>query len=92
MTSAGYHMSIAIDTAAVGLNSERATRQPAADGPNELPTVHRRNLFREAWDVIRQPMLLLLLRAGTEVGKIGAALRTIEPQRTPLQREIGYKL
>lgn len=26
--------------------------------------------------------------AGTELGKIGAALRTIEPQRTPLQREI----
>lgn len=25
---------------------------------------------------------------GTELGKIGAALRTIEPQRTPLQREI----
>ena len=26
--------------------------------------------------------------AGTELGKIGAALRGIEPQRTPLQREI----
>lgn len=25
---------------------------------------------------------------GTELGKIGATLRTIEPQRTPLQREI----
>ena len=26
--------------------------------------------------------------AGTELGKIGTALRTIEPERTPLQREI----
>ena len=26
--------------------------------------------------------------AGTELGRIGTALRTIEPERTPLQREI----
>jgi P-type Ca2+ transporter type 2C len=27
--------------------------------------------------------------SGTELGRIGTALRTIEPERTPLQREIG---
>ena len=27
--------------------------------------------------------------SGTELGRIGTALRTIEPEHTPLQREIG---
>lgn len=49
---------------AVGLTSEQAARLLATDGPNELPTARQRNLVREAWDVIRQPMLLLLLGAG----------------------------
>ncbi len=57
-------MSIEVYSAAVGLTSEQATQRLAADGPNELPTAKRRNIFREAWDVIRQPMLLLLLGAG----------------------------
>lgn len=57
-------MSIEIDSAVVGLTSEQAALRLAADGPNELPTAKQRNIFREAWDVIRQPMLLLLLGAG----------------------------
>ena len=48
----------------IGLTSDQAARQLVADGPNELPTAKRRNVLREAWDVIRQPMLLLLLGAG----------------------------
>lgn len=48
----------------VGLTSHEAARRLAAEGPNELPTAKGRNLFREALDVIRQPMLLLLLGAG----------------------------
>ena len=47
-----------------GLSVEEAARRLAADGPNELPTAMRRNLLQEAWTVIRQPMLLLLLGAG----------------------------
>ena len=57
-------MSTQPDTAVSGLTTEQAARQLAADGPNELPTAKRRNLFREAYDVMRQPMLLLLLGAG----------------------------
>ncbi len=57
-------MSVDIDTTVAGLTSQQAARQLAADGPNELPTAKARNLFHEAWDVIRQPMLLLLLGAG----------------------------
>jgi Ca2+-transporting ATPase len=56
---------LGIDTAVVGLTSEEAVRRLATDGPNELPTSKPRNLFHEAWDVVRQPMLLLLLAAGT---------------------------
>jgi P-type Ca2+ transporter type 2C len=47
------------DTALSALTAQEAARQLAADGPNELPTAKRRN--QETWDMIRQPMLLLLL-------------------------------
>lgn len=48
-----------------GLTSQDAARRLADDGPNELPTAEARNLLRQAWDVVREPMLLLLLGAGT---------------------------
>lgn len=57
-------MSVEVEVADLGLTEEQAARQLAVDGPNELPTAMRRNLLREAWDVVRQPMLLLLLAAG----------------------------
>ena len=48
-----------------GLTSQEAVRRLAAEGPNELPTARKRNLVQQAWDVVREPMLLLLLGAGT---------------------------
>lgn len=53
-----------IDLAGLGLTRAEAAARLAADGPNELPTAKPRSLFRESWDIIRQPMLLLLLGAG----------------------------
>ncbi|MBT1003244.1 cation-translocating P-type ATPase [Paenarthrobacter sp. DKR-5] len=53
------------DLSAEGLSGAEAARLLAADGPNELPAGRRRNLLRQGWDVVRQPMLLLLLGAGT---------------------------
>jgi Ca2+-transporting ATPase len=53
------------DLALAGLTAQEAARRLAADGPNELPTAKPRNLAQQAWGVIRQPMLLLLLGAGT---------------------------
>jgi Ca2+-transporting ATPase len=53
------------DVTTRGLTSEAAGRRLAADGPNELPTAKKRNLLQQAWDVMREPMLLLLLGAGT---------------------------
>ncbi len=47
-----------------GLSAAEAARRLASEGPNELPTAKRRNLAQEAWAVVRQPMLLLLLGAG----------------------------
>ena len=52
------------DVTLIGLSAEQAAQRLAIDGPNELPTAKRRNILQEAWDVIRQPMLLLLLGAG----------------------------
>lgn len=48
-----------------GLSAEDAARRLAADGPNELPLAKKRNLLQQALDVLREPMLLLLLGAGT---------------------------
>lgn len=47
-----------------GLSSQEAARRLGADGPNELPAGRRRNLLQQGWEVVRQPMLLLLLGAG----------------------------
>ncbi|NLG65327.1 MAG: hypothetical protein GX537_06950, partial [Actinobacteria bacterium] len=52
------------DLGLVGLTSAEAAERLRADGPNELPLAKRRNLLQQAWDVIREPMLLLLLGAG----------------------------
>ena len=48
-----------------GLSAQTAADRLAADGPNELPTARKRNLLQQAWDVVREPMLLLLIGAGT---------------------------
>ncbi|MFA7322919.1 MAG: cation-translocating P-type ATPase [Candidatus Nanopelagicales bacterium] len=48
-----------------GVSVAEAQRIFASDGPNELPVSRKRNLLQQAWTVIREPMLLLLLGAGT---------------------------
>ncbi|HTY35088.1 cation-translocating P-type ATPase [Mycobacterium sp.] len=52
------------DIAVTGLTAQEAARRLAADGPNELPTERPRNLWQQTWDVIREPMIVLLLAAG----------------------------
>ncbi len=49
----------------MGITSRQAAERLGADGPNELPTEKKRNLLRQAWDVLREPMILLLLAAGS---------------------------
>jgi P-type Ca2+ transporter type 2C len=58
-------MPVTQDALLTGLTSQEAARRLGAEGPNELPAAMERNLLRQAWDVLRQPMLVLLLGAGT---------------------------
>jgi len=47
-----------------GLSEAQAERRLADEGPNELPTVRRRNGLAIAWEVVREPMFLLLVACG----------------------------
>ncbi len=47
-----------------GLSAAEAAARLAADGPNELPRARRRSPARLIFDVLREPMLALLLGAG----------------------------
>ena len=51
-------------TFADGLTTDQAARQLAADGPNELPSARPRTLLDIALEVVREPMLLLLITTG----------------------------
>jgi len=48
-----------------GLTASAAAARLAADGPNELPTGRDRGLVAQTLDVVRQPMILLLLGAAS---------------------------
>lgn len=48
-----------------GLTNEAAKLLLAESGANELPSAKPRNIFQQSWAVVKQPMLLLLLAAGT---------------------------
>ncbi len=47
-----------------GLTAEAALAKLAADGPNELPRAGQRSVWRIALEVVREPMLALLLVGG----------------------------
>jgi P-type Ca2+ transporter type 2C len=48
----------------IGLSSAEAAARLAADGPNELARAGRRSVLRIAFEVLREPMLALLLAGG----------------------------
>src|SRR5262245_8687125 len=47
-----------------GLDEAEAARRLEVDGPNELPSEEHRRLLAIALDVVREPMILLLLACG----------------------------
>src|SRR5512146_3194206 len=47
-----------------GLSQSDAVARLRSDGPNELPTAKPRRLFATAWEILREPMILLLVGAG----------------------------
>jgi P-type Ca2+ transporter type 2C len=65
-----------------GLSAQEAAKRLAADGPNEIASAKPRNMLAIAWAVVKEPMLLLLVAAGTinliislqEPGRIREAL------------------
>jgi Ca2+-transporting ATPase len=48
-----------------GLSSEGARGRLGIDGPNELPSSRPRNVAAIAWDVVKEPIFLLLVACGT---------------------------
>ena len=48
-----------------GLSSREAAARVARDGYNELPSAKPRQPWAIAWDVVREPMFLLLIGAST---------------------------
>jgi len=47
-----------------GLTAAEVAQRLAVDGPNEIAAAKQRGLMRVVWEVLREPMLLLLLAAG----------------------------
>jgi len=60
-----------------GLRESEAAERLATDGPNEIASARPRNLFQIAYSVIREPMLLLLVAAGS----INLLVSIQEPER-----------
>ena len=48
-----------------GLSDAQAVSRLAEEGFNELPSSKRRSIFAIAWEVVREPMFLLLVACGT---------------------------
>ena len=46
-----------------GLTEQEALRRIKHEGPNELPSREKRGLLAIAWEVIREPMFLMLVAA-----------------------------
>jgi len=47
-----------------GLTRQQSAARLAVDGPNELPSAKPRSFLAIAWEVLREPMILLLVAAG----------------------------
>ncbi|MBK9797661.1 MAG: cation-translocating P-type ATPase [Holophagaceae bacterium] len=48
-----------------GLTEQEALLRLAQEGPNELPSRENRGLLAIVWEVVREPMFILLVAAGT---------------------------
>jgi hypothetical protein len=47
-----------------GLSETEAAARFQSDGPNELPSVRTRTFFWTIWEILREPMILMLVCAG----------------------------
>jgi len=60
-----------------GLTEDEAARRLAEEGLNEIASAKPRSILRIAWEVVKEPMLLLLVAAGT----INILISLQEPER-----------
>jgi Ca2+-transporting ATPase len=63
--------------ALTGLSGDEAARRLAEDGPNEIAAAKPRSFMRIVWEVVKEPMLLLLVAAGT----VNILISLQEPER-----------
>src|SRR5512136_878088 len=52
------------DTIFQGLSESEALERLAQDGYNEIPSAQKRTLFHIVWEVVREPMFLMLIACG----------------------------
>ena len=71
----------------LGLSSAEALERLARDGPNELGQTGRRTVARIAFEVLREPMLAMLLAAGFSLH--GALDRVASRSAGVVGRDIG---
>jgi len=56
---------VSTDASFPGLSAQEAITRFTAEGPNELPSTKPRGILAIAWELVREPMLILLLGAGS---------------------------
>src|SRR5438445_6611737 len=61
----------AVETPVQGLSAAEAARRLESEGPNELPQERPRGVIAIALEVVRQPMFLMLVAAGSLYLAIG---------------------
>jgi Ca2+-transporting ATPase len=66
-----------LDSATRGLSAIEAARRLKTDGPNALPAPSRRNVWRILLEVMREPMLALLLGGGVVYLLIGDPIEAL---------------
>jgi Ca2+-transporting ATPase len=57
-----------------GLSSEEAEKRLAEEGYNEIPSARRKGIFSIAFEVLREPMFLLLVAVGSIYFVLGEIL------------------
>jgi Ca2+-transporting ATPase len=62
--------------ALTGLTAAEAAARLASEGPNEIASEKPRNVLQIVWDVVKEPMLLLLVAAGS----INLFISAVRPQ------------
>jgi P-type Ca2+ transporter type 2C len=61
----------------IGLTAAEAQSRLRSYGPNQLPPPPRRSIWARIWGQVRDPMILLLIAAGTMTGALGDVPDTI---------------